>query len=86
VLTAAHAFGPVRLHAELVASSRRFDDAGNLRPLGGYAIVNLSAEWRLSRGVTLFVRGENVLERDYALAADFATGGARVFGGVRWQL
>jgi vitamin B12 transporter len=71
---------------ELVASSRRFDDAANLRPMGGYLLVNLTAEWPVTRDVVLFVRGDNVLDRNYELAADFATGGARAFAGVRWRL
>jgi vitamin B12 transporter len=71
---------------ELVASSRRYDDAANTRPMGGYAIVNLTAEWPLTRNVALFVRGDNVLDRHYELAADFSTGGARAFAGLRWAL
>ncbi len=78
--------GRGRLVAELVGSSARFDDAENQVPLGGYAIVNLGFEWALDPRTTLFIRADNVLNRDYELAADFATGGARVFGGVRWRL
>jgi vitamin B12 transporter len=78
--------GRGRFITELVASSARFDDAENQVPLGGYAIVNLGFEWPLDPRTTLFIRADNVLNRDYELAADFATGGARVFGGVRWRL
>jgi len=78
--------GPTRVVAEVVASSARYDDAENLRRLGGYAIVNLALEWALDTKTTLFVRGENVFDHDYALAADFATGGARVFAGFRWSM
>ena len=78
--------GPVRITAELVASSARFDDAENRRRLGGYGLVNLAVEWTLGPATTFFVRADNVLAHDYQLAADFATGGARVFGGIRWQL
>ena len=78
--------GPARLTAEWVGSSARYDDAENLRRLGGYGIVNVAVEWPLTHGVTLFVRGDNVLDRNYELAADYATGGARVFAGARWQL
>ena len=78
--------GAATLGAELVASSSRFDDVDNRVRLGGYAIVNLTAEWRLPRGITLFVRGDNVFDGDYELASGYSSGGARVFGGVRWQL
>ncbi|CAG1003464.1 Vitamin B12 transporter BtuB [Burkholderiales bacterium] len=85
-LSALHRIGPVSLGAELVASSRRFDDAANARAMGGYAVVNLTLEWTAGRGVTLFARGDNVLDRDYELAAGYATGGAQVFAGLRWAL
>ena len=78
--------GPVSLTAEWVGSSARYDDAENLRRLGGYGIVNLAVEWPLAHGVTLFVRGDNVFDKNYEVAADYATGGARVFVGARWQL
>jgi vitamin B12 transporter len=78
--------GPLTLGAEMVASSQRYDDAENTRRMGGYAIFNLIAEWPLSHGVTLFARADNVFDKNYELAADFSTGGARFFGGVRWRL
>ena len=85
-LSALHRIGPVLVSAELSASSKRYDDAANTRAMAGYAIVNLYAEWAAGRGVTLFVRGDNVLDRDYELAADYSTGGAQVFAGVRWTM
>lgn len=77
--------GPVRLGVEMVASSHRFDDAENQRRLAGYAIFNLTAEWKVGKGVTLFARGDNVTDRDYELASGYSTGGAQWFAGVRWQ-
>jgi vitamin B12 transporter len=71
--------------AEVVASSYRYDDALNLRRLGGYGILNLTASWRFVGGWTAFARADNVFNKDYQLAADYATGGATVFAGLRWQ-
>jgi vitamin B12 transporter len=85
-VTAALPWGPVRLGAELIASSLRYDDPANLVKMGGYAIVNLTAEWALPRGLTLFARADNVLDKNYELASGFATGGATVSGGVRVAL
>ena len=48
--------------------------------------MNLTAQWSLAHGFSLFVRANNVFNKNYQLAADFSTGGAQVFGGVRWQL
>jgi outer membrane cobalamin receptor len=33
----------------------------------------------------LLVRGNNVFNKNYQLAADFSTGGATVYGSLRWQ-
>ncbi len=85
-VTAGLPVGPVRLGVELVASSLRYDDPANLVKMGGYAIVNLTLEWPLSPRVTLFARADNVFDKNYELAAGYATGGATVFGGVRLSL
>jgi vitamin B12 transporter len=84
--SARHRLGAFSLAAEVVASSARYDDAANTRRMGGYAVVNLVAEWQAGKGVTLFVRSDNVLDKDYELAAGYSTGGAQVFAGVRWAL
>lgn len=80
-----HEIGPVRLGAEFVASSARYDDVDNRVRLPGYGIVNLTAEWNLRHGWSMLLRGDNVLDRDYQLAAHYGTGGARVFAALRWQ-
>jgi vitamin B12 transporter len=77
--------GPVQVGVEFVASSLRYDDALNALKMGGYGIVNLTAEWPFARNWSLFARGNNVFDKNYQLAADFSTGGAMVFGGIRWQ-
>ena len=77
--------GPVQVGAEFVASSLRYDDVANLVKMGGYGIVNLTADWTVAKGWSLFVRGNNVFDKNYQLAADYSTGGAQVFAGVRFQ-
>jgi len=78
-------WGPVQLGFEFVASSMRYDNVANTVRMGGYGIVNLTAEWAVAKGWSLFARGNNVFDKDYQLAADYSTGGATVFAGVRWQ-
>jgi vitamin B12 transporter len=84
-LAIARAWSALRLGAELNASSARFDDPANTRRMGGYALVNLTAEYALPAGWTLFARGTNVLDKQYELAADYNTPGASVFAGVRYR-
>jgi vitamin B12 transporter len=77
--------GPVQLGLEFVASSLRYDDAADAVKMGGYGVVNLTVEWPFAKGLTLLVRGNNILNKNYQLAADYATGGATVFANLRWQ-
>ncbi|HWZ74713.1 MAG TPA: TonB-dependent receptor [Casimicrobiaceae bacterium] len=76
--------GPLRVDAEVVASSARFDDAANMRRMGGYALLNLTAEYRFGNRWTIFARLDNALDKHYELAADFNTAGSNAFVGVRW--
>ena len=54
-LDVTQAFGPLQVGLQVTASSARFDDAANTRSMGGYAIVNLNAEFALAPHWTLFV-------------------------------
>jgi vitamin B12 transporter len=84
-LTLGHTIGGVRIGAEVVASSYRYDNAENTRRLAGYGILNLTVEWDVANGWTVFARANNVFDQDYQLAADFSTGGATLFAGLRWR-
>ena len=75
-----------QLGAEVVSSTLRYDDAANTIKMGGYAFVNLTAEYAVTPKVTLFLRATNIFNKNYELAADYSTGGAQLFGGVRWAL
>jgi vitamin B12 transporter len=77
--------GPVQLGLEFVASSLRYDDAADTVKMGGYGIVNLTAEYAVAKGLTLLLRGNNVFNKNYQLAADYATGGSTVYASLRWQ-
>ena len=76
--------GALHVGAEVVASSARFDDAANTRRMGGYALLNLAAEYRFGNRWTILARLDNALDKHYELAADFKTAGANAFVGVRW--
>jgi len=84
-LVVEHPIGPLRLIAELSASSARFDDAENTRRMGGYALLNLLLEWPFAARWTAFARLGNALDKRYELAADYRTAGANGFAGVRWR-
>jgi vitamin B12 transporter len=75
----------VQLGLEFLASSLRYDDAADTVKMGGYGIVNLTVEWPFAKGLSLLLRGGNVLDKNYQLTADYATGGATAYAGIRWQ-
>ena len=74
----------LRLGADVVAYSNRSvrgNENGQHRPggdfsgsgwLGGYAVLNLNAEYQLRRGLTLFGRIDNVFDKRYATAGALA--------------
>ena len=64
---------------------REAHDAANTRRMGGYALVNLTADYALGRGWTLFARLNNAFDKRYELAADYNTAGANVFAGIRYR-
>jgi vitamin B12 transporter len=84
-IAAAQTWQKLRLGAELIASSARFDDAANTRRMGGYATANLTADYALDKPWTLFVRLNNAFDKHYELAADYNTAGTNVFAGVRYR-
>ena len=77
--------GRWQVGAQLTASSARYDDAENTRRMGGYAVVNLNAEYELAPHWALFAVAGNVFDKHYELAADFNTIGANLFAGVRFR-
>jgi len=84
-LEVTQALGPLQLGVQLSAASVRFDDAANTRRMGGYAIVNLTAEYALATSWTVFALVGNAFDKNYELAADYNTARGNVFGGVRYR-
>lgn len=79
-----HTLGDWELRGEWQLVGKRYDDPANRDRLGGYGLVNLYADYRLQREWTLFVRANNVFDKAYETANDYATAGANVFAGVRY--
>lgn len=69
---------------EWQVAGARYDDAANLKRMGGYGIVNLFGDYRLEHDWSLFVRANNVFDKNYELARDYATPRASVFAGIRY--
>lgn len=76
--------GPYEWRVEMQASGNRYDDLKNTNRLAGYALVNLYGAYHLSGDWSLFARINNLFDRDYQLAADYATPGLNAFVGLRY--
>ena len=82
---AEYGLGAVTLGVDLVAASRRFDDAANLHELGGYTVFNLRGAYRLTPEWQAFATVSNAADRDYATARDYVQQGRLVMLGVRYR-
>ncbi|MGB3072005.1 MAG: TonB-dependent receptor [Ottowia sp.] len=73
------------LGTELLASSKRYDDAANRNVLGGYGLVNLYVSKVIAREWTLLARINNVADKDYQVARGYATPGREFYVGLKWS-
>ncbi len=78
-------FGDFRVGATVQGDGRRFDDLGNTRRLGGYAVVDLRGEYIFSKAWRLQARLVNLLDKDYQTAAFFNQQGRSWFLTLRYQ-
>lgn len=66
-----HDFGTYRLASSLYAEGRRFDDLANTQRLGGYALLDVRAEYRIATAWLAQGRIDNVLDKQYETALFF---------------
>lgn len=78
-------FGAFNIGAEMLASSKRYNDAANTQVLGGYGLVNLYGDYRVNREWSLFARVNNVFDKEYAQVRDYTTPGFNAFVGIRYN-
>ncbi|HVV26647.1 MAG TPA: TonB-dependent receptor [Rhizomicrobium sp.] len=63
--------------------SASFDDAGNTRRLGGYALVNIRASYPISDQLEAYGRIDNLGDAFYETAYQYGTWGRTMFVGLR---
>lgn len=83
-LAVGRSYGNFDWNLEWQAHGKRYQDVNNTQKLGGYALVNLQAGYRLDKDWSLFARVNNLFDRDYVLNQDYATDGVNYFLGVRY--
>lgn len=80
-----HSAGAFSYGVGLSAQGTRYDDLGQTLRMGGYALVDLRAEYRFTRDWRLQAHVSNLFDRNYEQAAYFNQPGTEVFISVRYQ-
>jgi vitamin B12 transporter len=83
-LAAGYVTGPLTGGVEVELAGERFDDAANRNRLGGYGLVNLFATWQMTRDWSALLRWNNIGDKRYDLARNYATPGSKLFAGLRY--
>lgn len=78
-------FGAWRVGASLNAEGRRYDDQANAVRLGGFATLDLRAEYAFARDWRLQAKVSNATDKVYQTAYLFAQPGRSVFVTLRYQ-
>ena len=84
-LNADTALGDWVLGAGVQASGSRFDNAANTRRLGGYGLVNLNAQYKLSRNLKLQLNLDNAFDRENTTAYGYASAPRTALVSLRWS-
>lgn len=90
-LNADHRINHWVLGGEYLFVGKRYDDDANKNSLGGYGLVNLTANYEFTKNLAVQVRWNNVLNKDYTTALYFApdrynTAGSNVFVNLAWRM
>lgn len=78
--------GAWRLGAQGAAFSHRYDDAANRVRLGGYGVLDLSAEWALARDLALQLKLNNAADKRYQTALGYDQTRREGVVALRWTL
>lgn len=74
-----------RLGVTLLAAGKRYDDLANTRRLGGYATLDLRAEYALAEYWRIQARTENLFDKDYETAEYYNQPGRSLYLTLRYQ-
>ena len=72
------------LGAQVLVSGKRYDSIANTTPLGGYALLDLDAQFSLSHQLRLQLKLNNAFDRKYETARGYASSPFQVFAGLRY--
>lgn len=53
--------------------------------LGGYGLLNVGANWKIAQDLSVLIRANNMLDKQYALANTYSTPGRNLFVTLSWR-
>jgi len=74
---------PLRANLEGRFVGQRYNNVGNEQPLPSFYVWNVSATYDVDRSMQIYVRADNIFNRQYEEVLFFGTPIRSVFGGVR---
>ena len=77
--------GAWKFGTTLLAASNRFDNAANTVPLGGYATVDIHADYALAKDWSVQARINNLGDKPYETAAGYNQAGRSTYVTLRFQ-
>ena len=80
-----YAVGAWKFGTTLLAASNRFDNAANTVPLGGYATVDVHADYALAKDWSMQARINNLGDKPYETAAGYNQAGRSTYLTMRYQ-
>ncbi|MBK9219194.1 MAG: TonB-dependent receptor [Uliginosibacterium sp.] len=80
-----HDHGAWRFGTSVLAVGKRYENAANSVKLGGYATLDLRAEYRLAPAWRIQARIENLLDKSYQTAYGYNQPGVGAFLSLRYQ-
>lgn len=72
--------------SELKLSSMRYDNAANTKELAAYGLLNLYAQTKIGKDLTVLLRLDNAGDVPYVLAGGYATAGRSAYAGLKWAM
>jgi len=79
-------FGKFDLGSTLIAESHRFDNASNSRRINGYATLDLTASYQLSKNLKIQAKIGNVFDKEYETASFYPQDGRNTMLSVHYSV
>lgn len=78
----------MQVGAEYQFTGKRYDTINNTDSsrMGGFSLVNLTAEYAFNKQLTGLVRWNNIFNKDYELAKGYNTPGSNLFFNLQWRM